>query len=163
MVAQQMGKNKPLLPDDVNDLKERMKIVWFHIIIQLITDRMKVRLDQKTKPVAFEVSMSISISKELGSCPKLQRSLEGPYLVIKNRNDFVYRIQSKFIWNWLDYPKVIQLRVTYWKVLTEKHNKVILSITFNFSIGCSNMITDDDTIAKGIPEYCSITKVTKDI
>ncbi|KAG8199260.1 hypothetical protein JTE90_003684 [Oedothorax gibbosus] len=94
-------------PDDpsspveyLEDLKARLEDV--HLFarerIDINTSRMKTRYDAKSHEPAFKIGDKVwfwNPKRRKGLSPKLQTFWEGPYTVVKQLNDVVYRIQKK--------------------------------------------------------------------
>nr|WPV71156.1 MAG: replicase [Ips erranti-like virus 3] len=64
--------------------------------LKFASDRLKTRYDKRANSSGFQAGDQVWLynpARKKGKSPKLQRSWEGPYDVIKRLNDVVYRIQ----------------------------------------------------------------------
>jgi len=84
--------------DYADDLRRKLKIIHSEVRakMKIESDRVKTRYDLKLNGRTFkegELVWLFNPSRKKGLSPKLQRNWEGPYKVIKQINDLVYRIQ----------------------------------------------------------------------
>lgn len=91
--------NHVQLEDYLHHLSDRLKEV--HNFVrqkgQLASDRMKTRYDRRANEFGFKNGDKVWFYNPIrrkGRNPKLQKSWEGPYTIIKRINDVVYRIQK---------------------------------------------------------------------
>ncbi|KAJ8947540.1 hypothetical protein NQ318_005018 [Aromia moschata] len=86
------------LPEFVEDLRERMDRIhrFAREKLKIHSDKMKQRLDTTSTETAFKPGDAVWLyapKRTKGKSPKLQSNWEGPYTIIKEINDLVYRIQ----------------------------------------------------------------------
>ncbi|KAJ8910177.1 hypothetical protein NQ315_016188 [Exocentrus adspersus] len=91
-------RDRTTLPEFVASLEERLKRVreFARNRLLLTRDRMKMRLDVKPGHNVFKEGDAVWLyqpQRKKGLSPRLQRTWEGPYLIVKKVNDLVYRIQ----------------------------------------------------------------------
>ncbi len=78
-----------------NRLRRTYKIVRNQL--HLASDRIKTRYDIRANSPGFSTGDHVWLYNpacKKGRCPKLQQDWDGPYVILKPRNDVVYRIQK---------------------------------------------------------------------
>lgn len=85
--------------DYTTELRQRMINVHATVRDNIVkaSDRMKTRYDRRSNSIGFKEGDLVWLynpKRRKGKSPKLQQSWEGPYKVIKQINDVVYRIQQ---------------------------------------------------------------------
>ncbi|KAJ8915311.1 hypothetical protein NQ315_014819, partial [Exocentrus adspersus] len=95
------GINKTL--DKVRErfywLGNRLKLTHAEVRqkMRIESDRMKTRYDLRANTGGFQVGEKVWLynpKRTKGKSPKLQKSWEGPYIIVTRLNDVVYRIQK---------------------------------------------------------------------
>ncbi|KAJ8912596.1 hypothetical protein NQ315_000465 [Exocentrus adspersus] len=83
----------------ISHLQDRLKLTHAEIRqkMRIESDRMKTRYDLRANTGGFQVGEKVWLynpKRTKGKSPKLQKSWEGPYIVVTRLNDVVYRIQK---------------------------------------------------------------------
>ncbi len=86
--------------DYVTDLRRKMNAIHDRVRtnIQVASDKMKERYDVQAVETGYQTGDLVWLfnpQRRRGYSPKLQKSWEGPYEVIKRINDVIYRIRRK--------------------------------------------------------------------
>ncbi|KAJ8914274.1 hypothetical protein NQ315_011007 [Exocentrus adspersus] len=83
----------------ISHLQDRLKLTHAEVRqkMRIESDRMKTRYDLRANTGGFQVGEKVWLynpKRTKGKSPKLQKSWEGPYIVVTRLNDVVYRIQK---------------------------------------------------------------------
>lgn len=83
----------------VRNLKEKLYKIHFNVrkSMNMKSSRVKSWYDQKARKISFQVGQKVwfyNPGKMIGRAPKLQRSWEGPFIIVKRLNDVVFCIQK---------------------------------------------------------------------
>ncbi|KAJ8911021.1 hypothetical protein NQ315_016590 [Exocentrus adspersus] len=83
----------------ISHLQDRLKLTHAEVRqkLKLESDRMKTRYDLRANTGVFQVGEKVWLynpKRTKVKSPKLQKSWEGPYIIVTRLNDVVYRIQK---------------------------------------------------------------------
>ncbi|KAJ8914843.1 hypothetical protein NQ315_014856 [Exocentrus adspersus] len=92
-------KQKEGVDNYISHLQDRLKLTHAEVRqkMRIESDRMKTRYDLRANTGGVQVGEKVWLynpKRTKGKSPKLQKSWEGPYIIVTRLNDVVYRIQK---------------------------------------------------------------------